>query len=100
MNQYITLSFDEISGFDGGADAKARPKLSDAKGISSPCEDCVCQYVCAGADCETGKPDWGQAMCCTLFQRFVRVTKTDKGKVKKPNRMPSRAVYVKLFGEC
>jgi len=64
----------------------------------APCDDCPCEYVCSGAEQPGGRPDWKQAMCCSIFQQFVRVAKLDKKKVLEPNRMPSRAVYVKLFG--
>jgi hypothetical protein len=40
-----------------------------------------------------------KAMCCSLFRQFIQVTGATKKMIKNPNKMPGRAVYVKVFGQ-
>lgn len=65
-----------------------------------PCDDCPCEWVCAGSSNEGAPPNWSLAMACTMFGHFA--LKGAKGhipvKFRKPNQMPSRSVYEQLFG--
>ena len=62
-----------------------------------PCDGCPCHWVCSGSKREGGAADFSEAMACSLFQQFARVTPVEKRKIQNPNQMPSRALYVAVF---
>lgn len=63
-----------------------------------PCDTCPCEWVCAGASQVGDKPNWTLAMACSKFRQYTTPVKAEQRKMKNVNQMPSRDVYVQMFG--
>ena len=67
--------------------------------VDDPCWTCPCSWACAGAKCEGDAVNWGAAMACKFFRQFVQPTKAGKRNTRNANQMPSREVYLRVFGQ-